>query len=156
MSKTFLNDVQIIIISSETWRSYFPSTVSTEYESVLRRLVQGLADSVKKYSSQGNRVSAFVTLAAAAATYQCALVWCWHEVNSPLTFISQIVISLMTETRWISALGKPPVTLIGTSTARWLNSPHSESSVGQSFMMMKPFSPHVEGKASTYQHLWEN
>ncbi|TKS69076.1 Coiled-coil and C2 domain-containing protein 1A [Collichthys lucidus] len=27
----------------------------TEYETVLRRLVQGLADSVKKYSSQGNR-----------------------------------------------------------------------------------------------------
>ncbi|KAM9363543.1 coiled-coil and C2 domain-containing protein 1A [Symphorus nematophorus] len=27
----------------------------TEYENVLRRLVQGLADSVKKYSSQGNR-----------------------------------------------------------------------------------------------------
>ncbi|XP_070842172.1 coiled-coil and C2 domain-containing protein 1A isoform X1 [Chaetodon trifascialis] len=29
----------------------------TEYENVLRRLAQGLADSVKKYSSQGNRVS---------------------------------------------------------------------------------------------------
>lgn len=27
----------------------------TEYENVLRRLAQGLADSVKKYSSQGNR-----------------------------------------------------------------------------------------------------
>ncbi|XP_070772723.1 coiled-coil and C2 domain-containing protein 1A [Enoplosus armatus] len=30
----------------------------TEYENVLRRLVQGLADSVKKYSSQGNRDAA--------------------------------------------------------------------------------------------------
>ncbi|KAM7418751.1 hypothetical protein PAMA_016058 [Pampus argenteus] len=29
----------------------------TEYEHVLRRFIQGLADSVKKYSSQGNRVS---------------------------------------------------------------------------------------------------
>lgn len=33
-------------------------TIFAEYENVLRRLVQGLADSVKKYSSQGNRVSA--------------------------------------------------------------------------------------------------
>lgn len=31
--------------------------MSAEYENVLRRLAQGLADSVKKYSSQGNRVS---------------------------------------------------------------------------------------------------
>uniref|UniRef100_A0A7N6BPP4 Coiled-coil and C2 domain-containing protein 1B n=1 Tax=Anabas testudineus TaxID=64144 RepID=A0A7N6BPP4_ANATE len=30
----------------------------TEYENVLRRFVQGLSESVKKYSSQGNRVSA--------------------------------------------------------------------------------------------------
>lgn len=30
----------------------------TEYENVLRRFVQGLADSVKKYSSQGNREAA--------------------------------------------------------------------------------------------------
>lgn len=37
---------------------FFFFTIFAEYESVLRRLVQGLADSVKKYSSQGNRVSA--------------------------------------------------------------------------------------------------
>lgn len=29
-----------------------------EYENVLQRLAQGLSDAVKKYSSQGNRVSA--------------------------------------------------------------------------------------------------
>lgn len=36
----------------------FPLTTCVEYENVLRRFVQGLSESVKKYSSQGNRVSA--------------------------------------------------------------------------------------------------
>lgn len=35
-----------------------PPALLSEYENVLRRLVQGLADSVKKYSSQGNREAA--------------------------------------------------------------------------------------------------
>lgn len=69
MSKTLLIYLEMRFSSADIF------SLSTEYESVLRRLVQGLADSVKKYSSQGNRVSPvvpIVTAAAAAAMYQLA------------------------------------------------------------------------------------
>lgn len=68
-----------------------------------------------------------------------------------LTAISQIVIPLINETRWIWALATPPLTLIGTSRARLLNSPLSESRVGLSFMMMKPFFPPYPLKARLQQ-----
>lgn len=48
------------MINSETVASF---ATSAEYEHVLQRFTQGLAESVKKFSSQGNRVGTEAGLA---------------------------------------------------------------------------------------------
>lgn len=109
-------------------------TIFVEYENVLRRLVQGLGDSVKKYSSQGNRVSPgsespWLSLLLLQMLYVCVkstwikqtmhvyprIFWCMHEWN-------RIYQNLSTATHWRHHLEPDSEQLAHCSRAMALNS----------------------------------